>query len=73
MANFDKLLSKSLYKCEIMKPFKMSDHGIYGPNDPKLLSFVESFNTKYKKWVKNLIIEDLNFELEIQALGKIYR
>jgi lysophospholipase L1-like esterase len=70
MANFDKLLSKSLYKCEIMKPFKMSDHGIYGPNDPKLLSFVEGFNSKYKKWVKNLIIEDLNFELEIQALEK---
>ena len=70
MANFDKLLSKSLYKCEIMKPFKMSDHGIYGPNDPKLLSFIESFNAKYKRWVKNLIIEDLNFELEIQNLEK---
>ena len=70
MANFDKLLSKSLYKCEIMRPFKMSDHGIYGPNDPKLLSFIESFNGKYKRWVKNLIIEDLNFELEIQNLEK---
>ena len=70
MANFDKLLSKSLYKCEIMEPFKMSDHGIYGPNDPKLLSFIESFNGKYKRWVKNLIIEDLNFELEIQNLEK---
>ena len=70
MANFDKLLSKSLYKCEIMKPFKMSDHGIYGPDDPKLLSFIESFNGKYKRWVKNLIIEDLNFELEIQNLEK---
>ena len=70
MANFDKLLSKSLYKCEIMKPFKMSDHGIYGPNDPKLLSFIEGFNDKYKRWVKNLIIEDLNFELEIQNLEK---
>ena len=70
MANFDKLLSKSLYKCEIMKPFKMSDHGIYGPNDPKLLSFIEGFNDKYKRWVKNLIIEDLNFEVEIQNLEK---
>ena len=70
MANFDKLLSKSLYKCEIMRPFKMSDHGIYGPNDPKLLSFIEGFNDKYKRWVKNLIIEDLNFELEIQNLEK---
>ena len=70
MANFDKLLSKALYKCEIMKPFKMSDHGIYGPNDPKLLSFIESFNGKYKRWVKDLIIEDLNFELEIQNLEK---
>ena len=70
MANFDKLFSKSLYKCEIMKPFKMSDHGIYGPNDPKLLSFIKSFNDKYKRWVKNLIIEDLNFELEIQNLEK---
>lgn len=48
----------------------MSDHGIYGPDDPKLLSFIESFNGKYKRWVKNLIIEDLNFELEIQNLEK---
>ena len=48
----------------------MSDHGIYGPNDPKLLSFIVGFNDKYKRWVKNLIIEDLNFELEIQNLEK---
>jgi len=70
MANFDKLHSNSLYKCEIMEPFKMSDYEITHHDDPNLLGFTESFNNKYKKWVKNLIVEDLNFELEIKKLEK---
>ena len=42
MANFDKLLSQTTYKCEIMKPFKMSDYGIYEDDDPRLVEFVLS-------------------------------
>ena len=48
MANFDKLLSQSTYKCEIMKPFKMSDYGIYDDDDPRLWSLLKIIinNTK---------------------------
>ena len=71
MANFDKLLSQSTYKCEIMKPFKMSDYGIYEDDDPRLVEFVKDYNKQYKTWVKNLISEDLNFEAELKDLKKL--
>ena len=71
MANFDKLLSESTYKCEIMKPFKMSDYGIYEGDDPTLVKFVKDYNKQYKTWVKNLILEDLNFEAELEKLKKL--
>ena len=71
MANFDKLLSQSTYKCEIMKPFKMSDYGIYKDDDPRLVEFVKDYNKQYKTWVKNLISEDLNFEAELKDLKKL--
>ena len=71
MANFDKLLSETTYKCEIMKPFKMSDHGINDENDPKLVDFVKDYNEQYKNWVKDLIREDLNFEGELKKLKKL--
>ena len=71
MANFDKLLSQSTYKCEIMKPFKMSDYGIYDGDDPRLIEFVKDYNKQYKSWVKNLILEDLNFEAELKELRKL--
>ena len=45
-----------------MKPFKMSDYGIYDADDPRLIEFVKDYNKQYKSWVKNLILEDLNFE-----------
>ena len=70
MANFDKLLSQSTYKCEIMKPFKMSDYGIYEDDDPRLVEFVKDYNKQYKTWVKNLISQDLNFEAELKDLKK---
>ena len=71
MANFDKLVSESTYKCEIMKPFKMSDYGIYDGDDPRLIEFVKDYNKQYKSWVKNLILEDLNFEAELKELRKL--
>ena len=71
MANFDKLVSESTYKCEIMKPFKMSDYEIYDGDDPRLIEFVKDYNKQYKSWVKNLILEDLNFEAELKELRKL--
>ena len=68
MANFDKLISKEVFKCEILKPFKMSDHGITHPNDPKLIPFVTNLNSKYKNYVKSLIKADLKFKDEIADL-----
>ena len=73
MANFDKLLSETTYKCEIMKPFKMGDHGINDENDPKLVDFVKDYNDQYKNWVKDLIREDLKFEGELKKLKKMVK
>ncbi|MAS31030.1 MAG: hypothetical protein CMC46_03715 [Flavobacteriaceae bacterium] len=66
--NFESLISNGNFKCEIKQPFKMSDHGIYSPDDIKISSFVKDFNKKYKSWVNDLSIEDLNFESEIKKL-----
>ena len=54
-----------------MKPFKMSDYGIYEDDDPRLVEFVKDYNKQYKTWVKNLISEDLNFEAELKDLKKL--
>ena len=66
--NFENLISKGNFKCEIKQPFKMSDHGIYSPDDIKISSFVKNFNKKYRSWVNDLSTEDLNFESEIKKL-----
>ena len=68
--NFENLISKGNLKCEIKQPFKMSDHGIYSPDDNKINSFVKDFNKKYRSWVNDLSIEDLNFKSEIKKLLK---
>ena len=68
--NFENLISKGNFKCEIKQPFKMSDHGIYSPDDIKINSFVKDFNKKYRSWVNDLSIEDLNFKSEIKKLLK---
>jgi len=66
--NFENLISKGNFKCEIKQPFKMSDHGIFNPDDIKINSFVKDFNKKYRSWVNDLSVEDLNFESEIKKL-----
>ena len=68
MANFDMLPHETTYKCQIMPPFKMSDYGITDPNDPKLPNVVAKINTQYKVWVKELCLEEKNFEREIATL-----
>ena len=66
--NFENLISNGNFKCEIKQPFKMSDYGIYSPNDVKINSFVKDFNKKYRSWVNELLVEDLNFKSEIKKL-----
>ena len=71
MVNFDKVLSKNMAKCEILKPFKMSDYGIKDANDPEIVSFAKTFNIKYKNYVKSLLLDDLNFEKELAILDEL--
>lgn len=71
MVNFDKVLSKNMAKCEILKPFKMSDYGIKDANDPEIVSFAKTFNIKYKNYVKSLLLDDLTFEKELAILDEL--
>ena len=70
MANFDKLPSEAIFKCEIKPPFKMSDLGITDEKDPALPKVVENLNNDYKKWVNTLQTEGKYFESEIIKLEK---
>jgi len=64
--NFDKLASKSVFKCEIKKPIKYE----------KLLSNAKidkensELNKKYKSWVSELKLNDNDFSYEIKKLQK---
>ncbi len=71
MVNFDKVLSKNIAKCEILKPFKMSDYGIKDANNPGIASFAKTFNIKYRKYVKSLLLDDLKFEKELAVLDEL--
>ena len=62
MANFDKLASKATYKCEIKKPFRMSDFTILDENDKYFPRIVKRINEQYAVWVRDLILEDNNFK-----------
>ena len=68
LVNFDKVISKNVLKCEILKPFKMSDFGIYDPNDSKIEKFLIHLNKKFKKKINSLREFNLDFQQEIIAL-----
>jgi len=70
MVNFDKIISNTTLKCEILKPFKMSDYGITSPHDPNLKDVVATINKKYIKQIKSLIDFKLDFKDEISLLKK---
>ena len=70
LVNFDRLPKDVKYKCKIMKPFQMSDYGIFDPKDPSIDAAVEKINQRYQKWVKKLCIKDENFEQEIAVLKR---
>ena len=68
MTGFDKLPSQTVYKCEIMPAFKMSDFGIESAENPEIMNFTKEINNNYKVWVSNLSKDDLNFKSEIDFL-----
>ncbi len=70
LANFDKLASQVTYKCQIKKPFRMSDFTILDENDKYFPRIVKRINEQYAVWVKDLILEDNNFKREIRDLKK---
>ena len=68
MANFDKLASETTFKCQIKTPFRMSDFTILDENDKYFPRIVKKINEQYAVWVKDLILEDNNFNNEIEDL-----
>ncbi len=70
LVNFDLLPEDANYKCQIMRPFRMSDYGIHDPKDIRINKVIDKINWRYKKWVKKLYVEDENFGQEIAVLKR---
>ena len=68
LSNFDKLNSKTIYRCEIKKPFKLSEKIKDFENKKSLNNFITSFNKNYKKWVKNLAEYEPGFKKELKKI-----
>ena len=62
--NFDKLASKSIFKCEIKKPIKYKSH--LSNSDIEIES--SKLNKKYKSWVNKMKLYDHDFSFEIKNL-----
>ena len=54
LTNFDKLNSRTIYRCEIKSSFRLSDEIKDINNKKSLDDFIKKFNLKYKKWVTQL-------------------
>tara|TARA_B100001063_G_scaffold243675_1_gene274837 strand:+ start:2497 stop:3870 length:1374 start_codon:yes stop_codon:yes gene_type:complete len=54
LTNFDKLNSRTIYRCEIKSSFRLSDVIKDINNKKSLDDFIKKFNLKYKKWVTQL-------------------
>ncbi len=54
LTNFDKLNSRTIYRCEIKSSFRLSDLIKDINNKKSLDDFIKKFNLKYKKWVTQL-------------------
>jgi len=70
MANFDKNHFETVYRCEIKKPFRLSEIISDFNNRSQLDNFLKSINNKYPKWVDNLIMTKIGYQDEINALVK---
>jgi len=62
--NFDKLASKSIFKCEIKKPIKYMSN--LSNSDIEIES--SKLNKKYKSWVNKMKLYDHDFSFEIKNL-----
>ena len=70
MVNFDKYHSRTVYRCEIKKPFRLSEV-IKDSSDRNQLSiFLNSLNKKYRKWVDDLRSVTTGYQNEINKLIK---
>ena len=70
MANFDKNHFETVYRCEIKKPFRLSEIISDFNNRSQLDNFLKSLNNKYPKWVNDLRIIKSGHLDEINVLIK---
>jgi len=69
MTNFDKLSSETIYRCEIKKPFRLSDVIEDFDNRTQINDFLISISKKYKNWVKELRAVKAGYQKEIELLN----
>lgn len=70
MVNFDKYHSRTVYRCEIKKPFRLSEVIKNSSNRNQLSIFLNSLNKKYRKWVGDLRSVTSGYQNEINKLVK---
>ncbi len=68
MVNFDKPNSKTIYRCEIKKPFRLSEIINDFKSKNQLNLFLISFRSKYSKWVRELENVELGYGQEIKNI-----
>jgi len=68
MVNFDKLNSRTIYRCEIKKPFRISEIINDFNSKDQLNLFLISFGLKYSKWVKELRTVGHGYGQEIKSI-----
>ena len=68
MANFDKHNSETVYRCEIKKPFRLSEVITDLNNKEQLSQFLISISNQYKGWVNDLRKITPGYDQEIKKL-----
>lgn len=71
MTNFDKLSSETIYRCEIKKPFRLSEVIENFDDRSQISAFLISISKKYKNWVTELKTIKVGYQKEIAQLNKI--
>ena len=68
VANFDKLASESIFKCEIKKPIYLKSIKSKIDFEEEIILLKKKINKKYKLWVNDLLNENNDFSQEINNL-----
>ena len=68
MTNFDNLNSKTIYRCEIKKPFRLSSVVDNYDDRKKLDNFLIGLNFNYRNWVNDLRKFNDGYDQEIKKL-----